>query len=549
MRLRNWVCGPLALAAGLLVPARADDAKPAAPAVVVRLKSFDGLMADAKYLAGFAGQEEQARQAEAMIRALAGPKGLAGTGIDTTRPFGLYGVVTPAGVDSYAALMIPVADEKGFVETVTDLTGRFGVKVTKGEAVYTVTIPNSPVDAYFTVANGYAYVTAKDKDTLDPSRRIAPAKVFPTGNAAVAAVTIRLDQIPDQLKQIALSQLEVQMSAAKDQKARGETEAQAKLKAQMVDHAAMQIKSLLADGQRIELQVGIDRQAAELSADLILDGKPGSPLAQEIRALADQTSALPALGGLAFQAGLHLAVPAQLRDAIAAVVDEGFAKAVNDEKDVAKKFLAQRVFAVIGPTVKAGRLDVTAGLQGPDAGGHYTGYACLTVQDSAAIEKLVKELVPTIPAKERAAIKLDAATISGTAVHVIEPPADMVPADQRRVFGGKPAAFIAFPEGSIAIAFGNDPAGAVKGLLDSRAPKPVQPLALQASVGRLAPLDNKKGPVAKQVAEDVFGGGQSGKDVVRFVVEGGPALKMRASMKAEIIRFGTNLKEKAESSP
>jgi hypothetical protein len=47
----------------------------------------------------------------------------------------------------------------------------------------------------------------------------------------------------------------------------------------------------------------------------------------------------------------------------------------------------------------------------------------------------------------------------------------------------------------------------------------------------------------------VFGDGQGGKDVVRFAVEGGPALKVRASMKAEIIRFGTKVKEKAENSP
>src|SRR5690349_5072372 len=202
MRLRTGMVGTLIALAAAYAPMRGDDAKPAAPAVVVRLKSFDGLMTDAKYLAGLAGQEEQAKQAEGMIRAMAGPKGLASTGIDTTRPFGLYGVVTPAGVDSYAALLIPVADEKAFIETVKDLLGRFGAKVSdKGnDNVYTVNIPGAPVDAYFTIADRYAYVTAKDKEALDPAKRVAPSKVFPADDPALASVTLRIDQIPDQIK-------------------------------------------------------------------------------------------------------------------------------------------------------------------------------------------------------------------------------------------------------------------------------------------------------------------------------------------------------------
>src|SRR5262249_10484649 len=121
MRLRNWACWALVVAGVAVLPVRAQDANPAAPTLAVRLKSIDGRLADARYLAGLVGQEEQARQFQGILEGMAGPNGIVGTGIDTKRPIGLYGVVTPAGVDSYAALLVPVADEKAFVELASDL--------------------------------------------------------------------------------------------------------------------------------------------------------------------------------------------------------------------------------------------------------------------------------------------------------------------------------------------------------------------------------------------------------------------------------------------
>ena len=83
MRMRKWVATLAVFAAA--VPARADTPKSVEPTVVVRLKSFDGLMADAKYLAELGGQADKAKEIDGVIQALAGPKGLAGTGLDTTR--------------------------------------------------------------------------------------------------------------------------------------------------------------------------------------------------------------------------------------------------------------------------------------------------------------------------------------------------------------------------------------------------------------------------------------------------------------------------------
>src|SRR5687767_2931786 len=94
--------------AAVPLPARAADAEPAAPTVVVRLQPLDNLLANARYLASYVGREEQVKQLDGVIQALAGQQGQ--TGIDTRRPFGFYGTLGPAVVDSAAVVLIPVAN-------------------------------------------------------------------------------------------------------------------------------------------------------------------------------------------------------------------------------------------------------------------------------------------------------------------------------------------------------------------------------------------------------------------------------------------------------
>src|SRR5438309_11048906 len=104
--------------------ARAADDRPARPTLVIRVSSIDRLVADGRYLAELAGREEQARQFEKLL------KSMTGKGIDSQRPFGLYGKLGPGGAeDSEAVLMLPVADEKAFLDTLEKLN----LKAARGE--------------------------------------------------------------------------------------------------------------------------------------------------------------------------------------------------------------------------------------------------------------------------------------------------------------------------------------------------------------------------------------------------------------------------------
>jgi hypothetical protein len=548
MRFRNWIAALTLVAVAL--PARAADA---APTLLVRIKSLDGLIADAHYFATLAGQEEQARQAEKMLPSFLGLKDLAGTGIDTKKPIGAYGILDPQIPNSQVVVMIPVADEKVFVETLTKIGGMIpnvNAKIVKGDdGIYTISSQAAPVEAYFAVADGYAYVTALRKDSIAPGARLSAAKLLPADDRTLAGVTLRLDQIDDNLKQISLLQLENQLAAAKEKKAPNETPAQTKFKGELIDHVSRQFKALLRDGRALELVVSVDRKSDDLSADLSLTAKPGTPLANDIASQSSKPSRFGWLTDLAVAGAANIAVPAELKAGLSAALDDAFSQAQEKEKDATKKNIAKKVFDAISPTLKAGQLDLFVGLSGPTAADKFTLVAGLKVTDAPAIDRLVRELVPQIPdQKAKDAIKLDAETVGGEKVHKIVPPE--LDEGGKRVFGTAATGLVAFPKDAIVVAFGEDPAGLLKQFLTAPA-RSGGPLVLEeVSIAKVAGIGQEDRPMFKKAAEEAFGS-DAKSAVVKFTVAGGTALRVKASAKGTVIKFGVKLEEakKAGTAP
>ena len=106
------LAGLLLLAAAALTraaPAEADDR----PAVVVAFKSLDGLISDAKYVAGLAGKDNEAQQFEAVFKKIMG-RGL--SAIDAKKPIGLYARINADDPQaSEVVLLLPVVSEDGLV--------------------------------------------------------------------------------------------------------------------------------------------------------------------------------------------------------------------------------------------------------------------------------------------------------------------------------------------------------------------------------------------------------------------------------------------------
>ena len=288
------------------------------------------MMGDAKYIMSLAGQEELAKQLQGMFKSMVGKEGL--RGIDTKKPLGFYGTVGGNVVDSTGVALVPVADEKAFVELLDSL----GLNVKKGEdGVYSVTRANSPFDAYFRFANQYAYIALANKDAIAKDQLLAPGRVLAGNAAAAIAISIRLDRIPESVKQILAQQMELRLNEVLEKKADGETQLQHKFRAAMLRDLAQRVNRVFSEGRAFTLKLNLDRKTDELSFDLGLTGLQGSQLATNIAQLGMAKSLFgDALGtNSAMNLLVHVALPADVQKLWAQVIEEGITTALQKETE------------------------------------------------------------------------------------------------------------------------------------------------------------------------------------------------------------------------
>jgi hypothetical protein len=552
MRLRNWIVTLFAITVATGSPGtqRASAADERTPTLLVRLKSLDGLMADAKYFAGLAGQEEAFKQIEGLIPAFLGPKGLASTGLDPTKPWGLYAILELQIPDSPVVGMIPVADENAFIGSLNRLTGfapNVQAKIEKGkDGVYTVTAPNPlGIQGYFEIADGYAYVTAgreTNKAAISKAKRLSAGRLLTPDANTVLGMTLRIDTIDDQFKQIALGQFENQVAAAKERKAPNETSAQTKLKSDIIDYAAGLVRSILSDARAVDFRISVDRQTDDVSVQLTMDARTGSPLAKEIESAGRRPNRFAAFGSAAAQGAVSVAVPEVLRGSLAGAIEEGFKQDQARQPDAAKRDVARKIYEALSSTIKAGEVELAGGLLGPNSAGKFTFAAGVKVIDADRIEKLIRRLVPQIPDEStRKLFAFDAETVEGVKVHRVAPKLDP---EARRMLGDNATVLFAFPSGAVVIAGGAEPAAALKSMFVENK-KTAGPLWAETSAAKFAEADAKNADRGKKAAAASFGG-HDGSDTVRLQLDGGDALRLQLSLKGQVFKFAVMMGDRGK---
>jgi hypothetical protein len=525
-------CAALIALAALPSPARpADEKKPAEPGFVLRVQSIDELTQNFRYLAGLVGREEEAKQVEGWLKAKAGgPKGL--EGIDAKRPLALYGFFDEGGVEKTAAVaLIPIADEKAFLGLIETLDA----KAEKDkDGVYEVKNPNLTVPVYFRFAHRYAYATALNKDAIDKDKLLLPGAVLPPGKVPVASLTVRIDQIPQKLRDLAVSQVEAQLDAAKDEKKEDETPAQHRAKGEIIEVAKKYIVAVIKEGGHVALRLDVDEKAKELSAELAISGKEGTALAKNIAALGERKSAVAGLVGADSVLSFTLNLPNDEKFAAAmqTVLKEELQKDIAREENKEKKEQAEKLFKAIDPALKFTDAEWALDLRGPKPNGLYTLVGGMKVADGRTLEKSLRDAVAQLPEKERANIKLDAEKAGGVAVHTVS----TKDAEEgfKKAFGDSPAYFAVRPDTAF-LAVGEGALEALKEALKVE-PKVSQPLRFEVSVAHVAAAMAKEQPQAPKAAAQAFGKDRE-SDKVRVSLEAGHELKVRFVMKTPVLHF------------
>jgi hypothetical protein len=543
-----------ALALVLAVPAaRADDKKAdtsakkaGEPALLIRVQAINDLLKTAEYVRTLI-PGEQGDQFELGYKALEAfidkDKGSI-EGIDVKNPIGLYvtfgeelNLATPPAV-----LLVPVADQDAILAALKE---RLMLKVEKEkDDVYKIAeLPNIPLPVYFRFANKYAYVTLGDPQSIDPKALPKPADVLGGRPEHLVSVTFRIDRLPDSMKKMALAFIENNLAKGKDQPLPNETKALKEFKEKGIDELAANLKELLDGGEEAAIRLNVDAKAEEVAFEFELSGKKGSKLAKDIMSIREHKSVVGgalASRDAALTVNLSVGLPASLKPLLPPVVDDVLELVKKEGKipgDLQTK--AEPLVKALLPTVKAGELDLGLAMIGPDKDDHYTVVGGLKLVDGKKLEAAIKDSVKKdLPPEFSGLVQFDTEKLAGGAsLHTVKI-ADQIDEKGQKVLG-KSDLYLAFRDDLLVLAIGPNAKDALKRAIASQ-PADVGVLNVQVSLSRIVPImgDNAEElAAAKAAAEKVFGKGGSQADSIRFSIEGGDSLKVKAAAKGKAIRF------------
>jgi hypothetical protein len=416
------------------------------------------------------------------------------------------------------------------------MKGKLNLDPKKGDGgVYEVAVPNVPVPVFFAFADKSLYVTARAETAataLAEKNRIAPAVLFADKDDALATVRVHLDRIPKAVRNTVLAQFELQMAQRKERPEPGESPAQQKLRGVLLDAGTDALAAVFADGQELALRLRVDPKTDDLAAELTLTGTPGTPLAKAAAAAGTTTGVASAVTakGAAVAAGVRLTVPESLRTKLAPVLDDIFTEAVDKAKD-AEKGLAKMVLDAVGPTLKAGEIDLGAAFS-PAGVGKINMLLAARVAEGTGIEKTVKQIAGFVP-DDKAKFAFDAGKANGVALHKIEGTDGKL----TETFASETVWLGTSDELLLA---GFEPDGTLVKTAATTKPTKVPVAFAELSAVRTLTTTEKGLPQeqVKKLADEVFPDGVTlGSDTFRADLTGGDALTLRVTLKGKAARF------------
>ena len=523
MRKLLWLA-ILALVAGPVAPAPAVD-----PTVTVRVRSLDDLIDKFEYLGGIVGQGEAAKQAGVFARGLADPKtGI--EGIDPTRPIGLYGVLTDDVFDSYAVLVAPIADEKLFLDL---LTGKLSIDPKKGEdGVYEVDVPNVPQPVFFRFANKSVYITFRSAKPLDAKTLVAPADLFIGKEDAIAAARVYLDRIPKGVRGTVIGQFELQIAQQKEKKDPGATPAQQKLKGWALDSVTDALASVLSDGKELAVRLLVEPTTDDLTTELTLSGKTGTPLTTSFRAASSEEGRAASIGAKSslFSGGVKLTVPERLRQPLNGIIDELLEEAVSKANE-SEQPLLKTLVAAVSPTLKSGVVELGLGIAGPNKGRSASVVSAVRLSEGLKIEQFLKTIGAILPA-DKGKLTFDIEKTNGLTLH------KFTGTDEKfeKQFGTD-TVWLAINDSLLLVSV--ESSGDIIRAAAKQKATVVPVFTANLSLARMFRV-TEEGLTPEAIAgliDDVFKGASDDKDTLRVTISGGEKLTVRMTLKGKALQL------------
>jgi hypothetical protein len=519
--------------------ARAGDKATDAPAVVVRVKSLNALLQNLNLVVRLVGQEEAALQIEGLIKSKIGKKGI--EGIDPSRPFGAYVRFGKAIDEINGAILIPMVDQDAFLT----LLDNVGVNYAKGKDDIYTHKTNKNVDLYFRFANKYLYITSLNTESIQAKNLVDPAKALAIPSDAAISLVAHVDRIPNDVKLIALAQLDETIQAAQKNGPPNETKAQEQFRVALLGDAGKIGSSLIREAAEVRFDLDIAEKTKEMTVDLKISGKPGSEFAKSLDAIGKLKSPLAGLvkKDLAFEGAVHFALPNELQKAFNHVIDDVIKQSLAGIQNADKKKQAEALFKAMTPTAKAGEYQVVANVVGPQ-NDRFTFIGAIKLKEGAklgqTVHDLIKQALTDIPEAERGKIQLDFDSVGAIKIHRFEAPKNPQIDPIVNDIAGDKYLYLAFREDALFLAMGKEALPLLKSALAKTDSVASPPLVFDFDLARMAKLMAKT-PEHKELAAKLFPAGENGR--VRFTVEGGARLNARLQMRLNVFEFLVKLKK------
>jgi|GEM_PF-3823365 len=319
--------------------------------------------------------------------------------LDLGRPLGGYGMLNDKMM---GAVLIPVADEKGFLE----LLGTLGIEAKPAQdGKYDVRLPPGMPPAQLRFADKYAHLAFGPTVLATGPNPIPAAKVFtaPAGKPSLLVV-IRPDRISPLLRNLFLSAMQnsndVQLN-----KRPGETEAGFKGRLYGQQLANDVIGSLVSESESLTYGFDLNKNG-KLLMDLRVTPRAGTKQAEYIAAVGE-AKAQPIEIPLPGKTGMIMSAAGAKFDGIRQAMLDAMGQEENPVGQGVLKILKKHWEVV--PTDLAMRMNV--------AGDEPNFSFSIAIQDGEGLEKALREFVQTLPAEEQKQVQFNVAKANNLSIH------------------------------------------------------------------------------------------------------------------------------------
>lgn len=522
--IRRWTCLlAILLAMSVVQPAQAQ-------LVNVTVAGVDTLLETVKYGLKMSGKEDMATQIDSLLEAFLQNEGF--KGIDTKKTLGAYLNKFPQNATQPPVVVyVPISNEADFLS----LLGKLNVTPSKEEnGTRSIEIPTGQ-RLYLSFKHGYAFVSLDEdevKNALNPSKFAA---VAPGQGTMLVNVNVRLNEIPKELKDKFLEEVDKGINQEKDKKDNeDQVEFQARLAAMNLSRQSLE--HLVRDTEAITVLMAIDMKQHVFTVDSTLQPKAGSGLHGEFKQMANSKSNLSSLlEGAPASLAWHGIMNEVLRKDLDKLIDNLVKKGITEEKSLVKKAVMEKVYQALEPTLKSKNYELIMSMKSQGDSQPMTGLMALRVKDGMKIEEVVKGLAVEMKEKERAAIQFDAEKVNGVNLHVVNIPADDKGVKELTEAFGAAKITLAFHDDYIIVGLGKQSTEQVKQFLSQPASTTQSPTPMQMTVHVKPFARFVKEAAVKKAFETIFTTPES--DLVQLNVTGGDKLQLKVQVSTHFLKL------------